>query len=53
VNTVLYSSVLFYVAVVEFAFGVVERGRRETVNPVLVTVLCIVMWGFVTVCYQV
>jgi hypothetical protein len=29
--------VLFYAAVVEFAFGVVEREVREEVNPFLVT----------------
>jgi len=33
----LYSSVLLYAAVVEFAFGVVERGMRDRVNSVFVT----------------
>lgn len=47
-NTVLYSSVLFYAAVTEFAFGVVERGMRETVNPVLVK--CSIVLGFFSIC---
>jgi len=47
VNTVLYSSMLFYAAVVEFAFDVVERGMREGVTPFFVT--CIIysnVWIF-------
>ena len=36
-NTVLYSSVFFCAAVVEFDLGVIESGMRETVSPVLVT----------------
>ena len=34
---VLYYSLFFYIAVVEFAFGAVERGMREDVNPLVVT----------------
>jgi len=44
---VLYSSMLFYAAVVEFAFDVVERGMREGVTPFFVT--CIIysnVWIF-------
>jgi hypothetical protein len=36
-KTVMYSSILFYAAVVEFAIGVVERAMRDRVNPLLLT----------------
>jgi hypothetical protein len=48
---VLYCSVWFCVAVIEFVFGVLER-RVTKSEPSLVG-MCynnVVMWGFVTVC---
>jgi len=48
---VLCCSKLFYAAVTEFIFGVVERGMKES-EPSLggICYINVVMWGFVTVC---